>query len=181
MYPVYTLHIPIQQKLALVVVFALGGFVLITSILRMTTIKHLTISDITYDNASTMWTIIEPNIAVMCACLPMTRPFLVQFFPNFLSRGTGRGSPGSKRNAGTGTYGSKSNNTGQGSQLHDNNEWLKLDGRGPVHMTTVKRTDSLEGSDEEIMLGDATHGSFDARHQGGIQRTMQVTVEYSSK
>ena len=184
MYLVYRLHIPLRQKIALAAVFALGGFVLITSVLRVTTIEDLSMSDITYENFSTMWTIIEPNVAVMCACLPMIRPFLVQFFPKFLSRGTGKGSSGLNGKSGTsGTYGSRSNYTGQGSQLRDNLDWLELDGRAPqtMHMTTVKRTESLEGSDEEIMLSEAARRSFDAAHQRGIQKTMQYRVEFSSK
>ena len=182
MYLVYQLHIPIQQKLALIVVFALGVFVLVTSILRITTIEDLSQSDITYENFSTMWTIIEPNVAVLCACLPMIRPFLVKFFPKFMSRGTGSGGNSSnKRQFDIVTYGSKSNNTGRGSQLRGKEEWMELEGRNPntLHMTTVERNPSVTGSDEEVML-DAARRSLD-RAQEGIQKTVQYTVEYSSK
>lgn len=184
MYLVYQLHIPVQQKLALIVVFALGVFVLVTSILRITTIENISQSDITYENFSTMWTIIEPNVAVLCACLPMIRPFLVKFFPKFMSRGTGNGpNSDNKLKYGIATYGSKSNNTGAaGSQLRDR-EWLELGGRNPdtIHKTTVKRNDSLTGSDEEVMLEAASRSIEQPREGGCIHKTMKYTVEYSSK
>ncbi len=80
---IYQLQIPKIQKIALVVVLALGGFVVITSCLRMTTINIAATSpDSTYDIASTMWTMIEMNVAIVCACSPMIRPLLVRLFPS---------------------------------------------------------------------------------------------------
>ncbi|ORY55910.1 uncharacterized protein BCR38DRAFT_461870 [Pseudomassariella vexata] len=75
--------LPTNQKVALMVVFALGLFVTVTSVLRMTTLKTSTTSpDVTYDIASTLWTIIEDNLAIVCACLPMCRLPLAYLFPS---------------------------------------------------------------------------------------------------
>ncbi|RYP00878.1 hypothetical protein DL763_000508 [Monosporascus cannonballus] len=79
---IYGLQIPRVQKAGLAIVFALGIFVIITSCLRTTTINtQARTTDKTFDIASTMWTIIEMNVAIICACLPQIRPLLVKLFP----------------------------------------------------------------------------------------------------
>ncbi|MCJ1265316.1 hypothetical protein MMC22_005192 [Lobaria immixta] len=87
---VNSLHLPRRQKLGLMVVFALGGFVCVTSILRMTTLESGSKSkDQTYGTfTSTVWTTIEANTGIICACLPMLRGPLSHIFPRLFLRGT---------------------------------------------------------------------------------------------
>ncbi len=50
---------------------------------------------ITDDLTSSIWTIIEDNVAIICACLPMCRGPLSMLFPSLLtSRGTANSSSG---------------------------------------------------------------------------------------
>ncbi|KAI0142963.1 hypothetical protein GGR57DRAFT_508431 [Xylariaceae sp. FL1272] len=71
---VYVLQVPRVQKAALIFVFTLGFFVVITSILRTTTLDlQATSPDPLYDVSSTMWTLIEMSVAIICACLPQAR------------------------------------------------------------------------------------------------------------
>ncbi|RYP93561.1 hypothetical protein DL770_000303 [Monosporascus sp. CRB-9-2] len=87
MFPIYQSRLPSSQKLALMVVFALGIFVTITSILRMLTLGFSSTSpDPTYDVASAVWTVIEQNVAVICACLPMCKCLLGRLFPSVFDR-----------------------------------------------------------------------------------------------
>lgn len=80
--PILSLKLPIGEKVAVMGVFILGAFVTLTSILRMQTLSFSsTSSDITYDIASSMWTIIEDNTAIICACLPMCKRALAVVFP----------------------------------------------------------------------------------------------------
>ncbi|EMR70299.1 putative integral membrane protein [Eutypa lata UCREL1] len=89
MLPIYQSKLPSGQKLALMVVFALGIFVTITSILRMQTIDFSSTSpDPTYDVVSSTWTIIEQNVAIICACLPMWRGLLGRLLPSVFGAGT---------------------------------------------------------------------------------------------
>ncbi|KAK7420458.1 hypothetical protein QQZ08_010372 [Neonectria magnoliae] len=82
MQPLWTSNLPVAQKRALMFVFALGGFVTVTSIMRSTTLNFSTTSpDTTYDITSTLWTMIEENVAIICACLPMCRMPLAFLFP----------------------------------------------------------------------------------------------------
>ncbi|RYP05796.1 hypothetical protein DL764_003565 [Monosporascus ibericus] len=87
MFPIYQSQLPSSQRLALMVLFALGIFVTITSIQRMRTLAFSSTSpDPTYDVASSVWTVIEQNVAVICACLPMCRCLLARLFPSVFDR-----------------------------------------------------------------------------------------------
>ncbi|KAK0732395.1 hypothetical protein B0T21DRAFT_393906 [Apiosordaria backusii] len=89
MHSIYTSHLPASQKLALMGVFALGLFTTITSILRMTTLNLSSTSpDITFDIDSSIWTMIEQNLAIICACLPVCRLPLSYILPSYFSTST---------------------------------------------------------------------------------------------
>ncbi|KAL0475580.1 hypothetical protein QR685DRAFT_53433 [Neurospora intermedia] len=86
MYPIFTSHLRKTQKVAVVLMFALGFFTTITSILRMQTLTFSTKTpDTTYDLDSSIWTIIEQNMAIICACLPVCRPPLAYLFPKYFA------------------------------------------------------------------------------------------------
>ncbi|KAH7170127.1 hypothetical protein EDB81DRAFT_153503 [Dactylonectria macrodidyma] len=175
---VYQLQIQRAQKAALVIVFALGGFVVVTSCLRVTTIDiAATTNDLTYDISSTMWTVIEMNVAIVCACLPMIRPVIVKLFPKLMPKSSSNNQK----------YGTKSYMTGH-SQARDKNEWIQIDGNGGIPMNSVKKPEST-GSEESILGASTVQGgpstSTGAQWQNGqeraIQKTMQYSVEYSPK
>ncbi|KAM5458338.1 hypothetical protein MaudCBS49596_000251 [Microsporum audouinii] len=87
------LGLPIQQvarlqlrkedKVALILVFGLGGFVCITSIIRATTIAASASStDATWSPIpATIWSVVECNTGIICACTPMIRQPLSFLFP----------------------------------------------------------------------------------------------------
>ncbi|KAL4955291.1 hypothetical protein BDW69DRAFT_121600 [Aspergillus filifer] len=81
------LQLPWRQKVALMGVFALGVFVLITSILRLQSLLVISDSkDSTYDNVgAAQWSAIECNVAIICAVLPATRAFISKLIPRFFS------------------------------------------------------------------------------------------------
>ncbi|KAK3495769.1 hypothetical protein B0T13DRAFT_401473 [Neurospora crassa] len=86
MYPIFTSHLRKTQKVAVVLMFALGFFTTITSILRMQTLTFSTKTpDTTYDLDSSIWTIIEQNMAIICACLPVCRLPLAYLFPKYFA------------------------------------------------------------------------------------------------
>ncbi|CAG8239210.1 unnamed protein product [Penicillium nalgiovense] len=82
-----SLQLPRKQKFALMAVFALGGFVLITSVLRLKSLLVISNSDDpTYDNVgAATWSAVECNVAIICACLPGTRAFLSKLLPHIFS------------------------------------------------------------------------------------------------
>ncbi|KAJ5093433.1 hypothetical protein N7456_009294 [Penicillium angulare] len=82
-----SLQLPSRQKFALMAVFALGGFVMITSILRLRSLLVIAkSSDPTHDNVGAAeWSAIECNVAIICAALPSTRAFLTKLLPHIFS------------------------------------------------------------------------------------------------
>ncbi|KAJ5776399.1 uncharacterized protein N7511_001410 [Penicillium nucicola] len=85
-----SLQLPRKQKLAVMGIFALGIFVLITSLLRLKSLIVISDStDPTYDNTgAASWSAVECNVAIICASLPGTRAFLTRFLPHIFSTGS---------------------------------------------------------------------------------------------
>ncbi|KAE8145951.1 integral membrane protein [Aspergillus avenaceus] len=81
------LDLPKRQKVALITVFALGGFVCLTSICRLVALKKISDStDPTYDNVgAASWSAVECNTGIICACLPTLRPLVSRLVPHILS------------------------------------------------------------------------------------------------
>ncbi|KAG2420169.1 hypothetical protein HFD88_004969 [Aspergillus terreus] len=81
------LQLPRMQKFALMGVFAMGILVVITSILRLKSLKEVaSATDTSWSNVgAAYWTAAECNVAIICACLPFLRPLVSCLFPKFLS------------------------------------------------------------------------------------------------
>ncbi|KAF2865698.1 hypothetical protein BDV95DRAFT_599405 [Massariosphaeria phaeospora] len=75
---VWRLHAPIAQRIVLVFVFLLGAFIVVVSGIRLKIflgIPAATAKDITYNyHDVVLWSEIELNVGVICACLPSLRP-----------------------------------------------------------------------------------------------------------
>jgi len=79
---VWGLQLPMSQKLSLIPVFGIGIFIVTVSSLRLHALIVTPSIDPTYDLEGTLWTIIEFNLAIVCACLPSIRVVLVRLFPH---------------------------------------------------------------------------------------------------
>ncbi|EEH23269.2 hypothetical protein PABG_05480 [Paracoccidioides brasiliensis Pb03] len=88
---VLRLQLRCRDKFALVLVFSLGAFVCVTSIIRATTVaSSSTMNDLTWTAIpATIWSVVECNTGIICACLPMIRQPLSIIFP-FLSSNPSR-------------------------------------------------------------------------------------------
>ncbi|KAJ5665289.1 uncharacterized protein N7477_007737 [Penicillium maclennaniae] len=80
------IDIPKRQKIALILMFAMGGFVCVTSIIRLVALKKISDSnDPTYDNVgAASWSAIECNTGIICACLPTLKPLLSHVMPGLI-------------------------------------------------------------------------------------------------
>ena len=195
---VYQLQVPWPQKAALTGVFALGIFVVITSCLRITTLDILAETpDQTYDIENVMWTIIEPNVAVVCACLPILRPFVVKLIPALKSKAS-YGKYGGSGYGGSGYgYGSKSRMSrvnGNVSQSRDNADWVEIGGAksDAMHMTAIQRSGSTAGSEDSILAqrNPQTVGATNNNTAGGlvvdqggdgIHKTVEYSIQYEKR
>ncbi|MCJ1457993.1 hypothetical protein MMC28_008362 [Mycoblastus sanguinarius] len=88
----WRLRISLPHKIALVGIFMLGGFVVVVASLRLNAIaEHQHSVDFLYDFIDIgVWTTLETNTGILCACFPTMGPLLKMFVPG--SRRTSRGS-----------------------------------------------------------------------------------------
>lgn len=86
----WNLHITLSQKIALSGIFILGGFMIVVAGLRLETIAaHQNSADFTYDFIDLgIWTAVETNMGILCACIPTMKPLL-----RLLTHGTLKSSP----------------------------------------------------------------------------------------
>ncbi|KAL9118101.1 MAG: hypothetical protein Q9187_005355 [Circinaria calcarea] len=74
---VWTLQITRAQRLAVTAVFLVGAFVTVVSVIRLVVWLQLKHIDPTWNFfPGVLWNLVEPNIAVVSACLPTMRPIL---------------------------------------------------------------------------------------------------------
>lgn len=80
------LQVSYKQKLALVIMFSLGFFACISSIIRITFIPGmLTSTDPTFAITKPMyWSVIETNVGILAASIPSFKPFARKYFPRLL-------------------------------------------------------------------------------------------------
>ncbi|KAK0641802.1 hypothetical protein B0T16DRAFT_431481 [Cercophora newfieldiana] len=156
---IWGLQLPLTQKLSLIPVFGIGVFIVTVSSLRLHALIVTPSVDMTYDLEGTLWTIIEFNLAIVCACLPSIRVVLVRMFPGaFRGTSLARHHVGGEGHSGAtaGSWGNKS-------------AWSRVQGVDrKVAITSKLRRD--ETSSEEIIL----------EHHGGIKKTVRYDIEYGS-
>ncbi|KAJ0425605.1 hypothetical protein BJY00DRAFT_308341 [Aspergillus carlsbadensis] len=170
------LHLPKRQKFALLAVFALGGLVVITSILRLSSLRTVAKSnDTSWSNvAAAYWTAAECNVAIICACLPFLRPLISRIFPRFLSTG----------NSYNNKY-TRNNNTTRTTAAHGSNA---ATARGPLYSQDPEfglLTIDVDVKGEEDNSTDSRKDTRGARvaspiFESGIEVRTEVTQEVST-
>ncbi|KAL0636472.1 hypothetical protein Q9L58_004522 [Maublancomyces gigas] len=156
---IWKLRLPLRQRLSLVVVFAMGAF-----IIRLHTVTiAVTSTDLPWTGAvSSTWSAVELNVAIICACMPGFKQFLSWLAPGLLGstpKQTGYYESGSNGKYGGGSGGSR--------------------GIKSVHMSnnaTVVACTHHEGGSEEYIMKDLEGG----RPGGpiiGINKRVEVMVE----
>ncbi|ROV99543.1 hypothetical protein VMCG_06338 [Cytospora schulzeri] len=73
----YSLEMALYKKLVLMVTFSLGLLVVIISAIRLYSLVHVDMADVTYTvPMPIMWSALEPCLAITLACVPLLRPLL---------------------------------------------------------------------------------------------------------
>ncbi|ORY58184.1 uncharacterized protein BCR38DRAFT_527720 [Pseudomassariella vexata] len=80
------LQIPKTQKIILMVIFAFGLFVCITSIVRLRSLLDISVSpDSSFDGVNiAIWSGVEINVAIICSSVPALNPLIKAAFPRLL-------------------------------------------------------------------------------------------------
>jgi hypothetical protein len=85
----WKLQIALRQKIALLLILTLGWFVVIISIIRLYFLilvaKH-PMDQTWYSGPAAYWSVLEVNLAIVCASTPALKPLIVQIIPMFGSR-----------------------------------------------------------------------------------------------
>lgn len=96
------LALPSKQKIILIATFALGGFVTIVAVMRIAYLQETStarLEDLSgaggrqytqenlfwYTAPPCMWSTVEVNVGIICACIPVLKPLLVRLAPRFFS------------------------------------------------------------------------------------------------
>lgn len=104
--PILTgLRLPKKQKIILIVTFSAGAFVAVVDVIRIAYLQEAAISRLSvetgtggasggrivestdftwYASLSFMWSAIEVNIGLICACVPSLKPLFLKFAPSFI-------------------------------------------------------------------------------------------------
>ncbi|KAK6539151.1 hypothetical protein TWF694_009395 [Orbilia ellipsospora] len=95
--PIANLHLPTRKKFAVCLLFLVGFFSCIASIIRLVAIRLIDVTDISYSTAIPLfWSVIEIDVALICASCPAIRTLFTQheipFVTKFLCCGGRRGS-----------------------------------------------------------------------------------------
>ncbi|GFF37643.1 glucose/galactose transporter [Aspergillus udagawae] len=99
--PILTqMRLPRKQKIILVITFSFGFFVAVVDVIRIAyiqdaaTSRQIAVKDIHYLSASDdfswyaslsfMWSVVEVNVSVMCACVPSLKPLVARLIPKLI-------------------------------------------------------------------------------------------------
>lgn len=71
----WRLQISRERKAQLIGMFMLGGFVCVVSIYRVPKMYSISLSDVSWSDVEPcVWSVVEVDVAIVCACLPTFRP-----------------------------------------------------------------------------------------------------------
>ncbi|KAH6684559.1 hypothetical protein B0J14DRAFT_465132, partial [Halenospora varia] len=75
-----------KKKIGVAMMFVVGTFVTVISIIRLQALVHFAKSqNPTWDNLNTaLWSSVEINVGIICVCMPSLRVLLVRLFPKML-------------------------------------------------------------------------------------------------
>ncbi|KAL4927228.1 putative MFS monosaccharide transporter [Aspergillus undulatus] len=104
--PILTrMRLPLKQKIILVVTFSFGFFVAVVDVIRIaylqeaTTDREIALRQIHlqnygggdfawYASLSFMWSVVEVNVSIMCACVPSLKPLVARIVPKMIRDNT---------------------------------------------------------------------------------------------
>ncbi|CAI6337607.1 unnamed protein product [Periconia digitata] len=87
---IWNLQLSMRKKIGVLMMFGVGAFVTVVSILRLKALVHFAnTQNITWDYVeASLWSNIEVQVGIICACMPAIRLGLVRLFPKI--RGSSR-------------------------------------------------------------------------------------------
>ncbi|KAJ8115509.1 hypothetical protein OPT61_g2871 [Boeremia exigua] len=83
---IWTLHLGLKKKIGVLLMFSVGAFVTVVSILRLRSLVHFAnTTNMTWDYLeASLWSVIECQVGIICTCMPSIRLGLTRLFPKIL-------------------------------------------------------------------------------------------------
>ncbi|KAK4962683.1 hypothetical protein LTR10_000310 [Elasticomyces elasticus] len=134
--PVFnSLELPKRQKIALMSVFALGGFTCVVSILRLQSLYVISrATDVSWNNPlAAIWSSVEINTGILCSCLPTLKACVSRYLPRLFTTKISRA--GSRPSHARGA--SNHHKNGTRSKMSFQELGQGLDGRGQAVQRSV--------------------------------------------
>ena len=80
---IWRLQLSLRKKIGVLLMFSVGAFVTVVSILRLRSFVHFAkTSNVTWDfTEASLWSIIEWEVGIICVCMPSIRLGLARLFP----------------------------------------------------------------------------------------------------
>ncbi|KAK4144971.1 CFEM domain-containing protein [Dichotomopilus funicola] len=201
-----SLNLHWKKKIGVAMMFIVGTFVTIVSIIRLHAIVSFASSaNVTWDNFPVLlWSTVEINVGIMCTCMPTLRLMLVRYFPrlgggsSYANRGRGYypsiggGGPHGGRSggaSGAGGAGMSGRSGKLGGSGLDTNDRSMLSHKGlplgNVATTTFGGDDTYVGHDDDLTTRTpGSSGSIDSMTASkgatgtGIIRHQTFAVQY---
>ncbi|KAL1596982.1 hypothetical protein SLS60_008564 [Paraconiothyrium brasiliense] len=185
---VWKLHASIAQRIVLGGIFALGTFVSIVSMIRLSVLLDTASGtfDVTYTYKDVyLWSLVEINVGLTCACLPSLRPIvrvigLKRLFSSGRSRPSDLRTPDASHGISgnvSGHLSSRKKPKGMFSQLEDDDEFEMIPEQKMKGGAWVGASQSRVSQDTDR----TSNGSTDSRKQPGLGAiTVQRDFEVSS-
>ncbi|KAH6606110.1 integral membrane [Trichoderma cornu-damae] len=174
--PIVTLQLSTRTKLMLCALFTMGGFVVITSILRAASVRNSigNKADSTWDFIDRgMWTLIEANAGIIGACLPTLRQPLSRLFPQIFGSTAKSSDYQADRTPGKGAF-TLSNISGQASHpgmWHGGGHSRQVVSVSGPAVTSARKSDELSIINDDVKESD---GGSDLQGSQGISKTVDV-------
>lgn len=149
LYEIFRLQLSWRKKISVAIMFCVGTFVTVVSILRLQSLVHFAASsNPTFDQTDVInWSAIEINVGVICSCLPSLRVILVRSFPRVF--GTTRGTSEAYQGYGSRSQGIRNKSSTMASGIKKS---LQTSSKDPNSITYTKTFEVQHGESDETSL-----------------------------
>ncbi|ROW06270.1 hypothetical protein VPNG_08079 [Cytospora leucostoma] len=137
---VFRLRMTLSRRISVAAMFSLGAIICIMSLMRVIWLANWNLADLTYtETAGSIYSVLEPTLGVVNACLPTLRPAMNEIFGSRPLSWTRRGSSNKNLPGETSSQENKHNRNGQGAVKGNITRDLeRLDDELPLHEVRVE-------------------------------------------
>ncbi|KAK0099771.1 hypothetical protein ONS96_008267 [Cadophora gregata f. sp. sojae] len=171
------LKLEMRKKANLMVMFGVGSFVIVASVIRLPSLMKMgTSSDPSFDQAPVaFWTNLEVSVGIICACLPACRSLIGYYFPRLQMSLNNTSSNGRKTPGYTNPTSSKTTNEFFSKKRAARDSFLELDDRSGTGSQEELKSSSKHKPNHNISM--QSKKSFDHYHKNSIDDDVDTDTD----